>query len=134
MSCPELLEKIMELADREKPGRAGTKGLAQRFRDYLGDDATHGPFIVNQQRSLRTYLDEYVSRGCGDPPPNAPELAERLLPAPAPTSDDAARTARAAGIAAAGVGALYVAYRIVRMIPSLAPPLWPTIPANLAIP
>ena len=30
--------------------------------------------------------------------------------------------------------ALYVTYRIIRMIPSLAPPLWPTIPANAAIP
>ena len=32
-----------------------------------------------------------------------------------------------------GVG-VYAAYRIVRMLPSLFPPLWWTIPANAAIP
>jgi RHS repeat-associated protein len=31
-------------------------------------------------------------------------------------------------------GGAYVLYRCVRMIPSLFPPLWPTIPANAAIP
>jgi len=35
---------------------------------------------------------------------------------------------------AATVGAGYIAYRCARMIPSLFPPLWPTIPANVAIP
>ncbi|MCH7343575.1 hypothetical protein LZ017_09315 [Pelomonas sp. CA6] len=35
---------------------------------------------------------------------------------------------------AAGVGAAYVAYRCIRMLPSLAPPLWWTIPANAAVP
>lgn len=32
------------------------------------------------------------------------------------------------------VGGAYVVYRVVRMIPSLAPPLWWTIPEDLAIP
>ena len=32
------------------------------------------------------------------------------------------------------VGAAYVTYRIIRFIPSLIPALWPTIPANVAIP
>ena len=31
-------------------------------------------------------------------------------------------------------GTAYIVYRCIRMIPSLAPPLWPTIPANAAIP
>lgn len=31
-------------------------------------------------------------------------------------------------------GTAYVVYRCVRMVPSLFPPLWPTIPANAAIP
>ena len=38
----------------------------------------------------------------------------------------------AVGAAAAGTG--YLIYRSIRMIPSLAPPLWWTIPANLATP
>jgi hypothetical protein len=36
--------------------------------------------------------------------------------------------------AAVSVGAGYVAYCCLRMLPSLFPPLWPTIPANLAVP
>jgi hypothetical protein len=38
-----------------------------------------------------------------------------------------------AGIAAGG-GTIYIAYRIIRILPSLAPPLWPTLPANLTLP
>jgi len=38
----------------------------------------------------------------------------------------------AAGAAAIGTG--YIIYRIIRFLPSLAPPLWPTIPANAIIP
>ncbi len=38
------------------------------------------------------------------------------------------------GEGAAAVGAGYLIYRGVRMLPSLAPPLWWTIPENLAIP
>ncbi|HYJ85634.1 MAG TPA: RHS repeat-associated core domain-containing protein, partial [Pyrinomonadaceae bacterium] len=41
---------------------------------------------------------------------------------------------KVAGGVVAGVGAGYLIYRGLRMIPSLFPPLWPTIPANLAIP
>jgi hypothetical protein len=36
--------------------------------------------------------------------------------------------------AAATAGAGYIAYRCIRMLPSLAPPLWWTIPANAATP
>ncbi len=38
------------------------------------------------------------------------------------------------GKAAAGVGATYLIYRGMRMVPSLFPPLWPTIPANAVAP
>ncbi|SHJ09847.1 RHS repeat-associated core domain-containing protein [Clostridium amylolyticum] len=34
----------------------------------------------------------------------------------------------------AGVGGTYIAYRVVRMLPSLLPPLWWTIPENAVIP
>jgi len=39
----------------------------------------------------------------------------------------------AGAVAATMVGG-YLVYRCVRMLPSLLPPLWPTIPANLALP
>lgn len=132
MSCKELLDKINELSDREKSGRMGTKGLKQRFRDYKGDDATHGPFIFDQQRSLRTYIDEYTSRGCGDPPGNAVELAERALPAPAAEPEREGITGKDVAVVGGGIAAGYVVYRVVRFLPSLL--AWPTIPANLAIP
>jgi len=130
MSCAELLDKINELTDTEKVGRMGTKGLIQRFRDYLGDDATHGPNILDQQRSLRTYVNEYISRGCGDPPSNAVEIMGRPLPA----SNLDGNTAKNAAVIGGGLGLGYLAYRTIRMLPSLLPPLWPTIPENLAIP
>lgn len=43
-------------------------------------------------------------------------------------------TIKKAAAGAAVVGTGYIIYRVVRFLPSLAPPLWPTIPANLAIP
>lgn len=36
--------------------------------------------------------------------------------------------------AAVGVGVSYLAYRGIRMLPSLMPPLWGTIPANVVMP
>jgi len=131
MSCTELLDKINELTDTEKVGRAGPKGLIQRFRDYLGDDPNHGlKNILEQQSSLRTYMDEYISRGCGDPPSNAVEIMGRPLPA----SNLDGNTAKNAAVIGGGLGLGYLAYRTIRMLPSLLPPLWPTIPENLAIP
>lgn len=138
MECPELLDTINRLTNTEKRGRNGTKGLLQRFRDYLGDDDTHGTQLQDQQRSLRTYLDEYDNKGCGDPPSGAVELASRDLPSPtSPSSMDPYSMKKAATLTggALGLGGLgYGAYRLIRFLPSLAPPLWWSIPENLAIP
>jgi hypothetical protein len=60
--------------------------------------------------------------GCGGPPPP---------PVPAETCGDACKTT--ATVVVAG-GTAYIVYRCLRMAPSLLPPLWGTIPANLAIP
>jgi hypothetical protein len=133
MDCGELAAKIGELMNRERPGRDGTKGLLQRFRDYLGDDPTHGPHIEDQQASLRSYLDEYDAKGCGDPPAGAKELADRPLPV-VPSGGSDGDTARSAAEAGGAVALGYLAYRVLRMLPSLAPPLWWTIPENAAIP
>ena len=134
-TCTQLLEKINELMDKEKVGRSGTKGLIQRFRDYKGDDIGHGVAIRNQQRTLSEYLDAYKENGCGDPPSGAQELVDRPVPTPqltqSPTASKNAKTAlEVGGVVTAG----YITYRVVRMIPSLFPPLWWTIPENLAIP
>ena len=133
MDCPELLDSINRLTDTEKRGRNGTKGLVQRFRDYLGDDATHGPQLQDQQRSLRTYLDEYDKKGCGDPPSGSVAMASQPLPSPTPSTVDPS-TAKAVVATGGAVGLGYGIYRAIRFLPSLAPPLWWTIPENLAIP
>jgi RHS repeat-associated protein len=56
------------------------------------------------------------------PPPTTPPLV---------TPTDLAKGAAATG---AVVGTGYIIYRVIRMLPSLFPPLWETIPANLVIP
>ncbi len=60
--------------------------------------------------------------GCGGPPPP---------PAPAETCGDACQ--KTATVVVVG-GTAYVVYRCLRMLPSLLPPLWPTIPANVVVP
>lgn len=68
------------------------------------------------------------------PPPPPPEYCPVRIPNP---SDDPYRNNRCAPgtvEAAVGIGVGYVIYRCIRMIPSLFPPLWPTIPANAVIP
>lgn len=58
------------------------------------------------------------------------------VPAPAPGREGVTGgdIAKGAAVAGAGIGIGYLIYRGVRMVPSLVPPLWPTIPANLALP
>ncbi len=53
-------------------------------------------------------------------------------PVPAPMCDDDCRDTVATVVVAGGTA--YVIYRCARMVPSLFPPLWPTIPANLVVP
>jgi hypothetical protein len=45
-----------------------------------------------------------------------------------------AESAKCACLVVGGVGLAYGAYRVCRMVPSLFPPLWWTIPGNLAMP
>lgn len=137
MDCGELAEKIRELIDKEKKGRAGPKGLKQRYRDYQGDDLTHGQAYLDQQRSLQAYLNEFRSKGCGDPPDGALEWSTKPLPAraptPAPSSGSSASSwAQKLAVAGAGATALYVGYRVLRLLPSLFAP--PTLIPNLLIP
>ena len=90
-----------------------------------------------RQQGLKNRLNDFSKSGCGDPPPSAWDWATRDVPsefpvsapAPAPTIDPNA-AAKTGLLLAIGYGA----YRVIRMIPSLFPPLWPTIPANAAIP
>jgi RHS repeat-associated protein len=49
-------------------------------------------------------------------------------------NDECKENAKKAATAGAAAASAYIAYRCIRMIPSLFPPLWPTIPANAAAP
>ena len=144
--CSDLLSKIWELVFRNKRefGNGGTHGLFHRFPEQIngrsgpGTDGwrTHDETIRNQQRGLGKRNNQYRDQGCGDPPAWAIEWAAKPAPTPAEWKDPAQTTnaLKAAG-ATVGIGvAAYVAYRVIRMIPSLFPPLWPTIPVNAAVP
>lgn len=134
MNCSELGNKIKELIDTEKRGRCGPKGLIQRFRDYRGDDLTHGPQYTGQQSALRSYLDEFSDKGCGPPPPGAFEWVEKALPSPRTEEGAPGDVAKSVAVGAGVATIAYGVYRVLRFLPSLFPALWPTIPGNLAIP
>lgn len=145
--CEALRRVIEALVNRDKRqhGGGGTHGLVHRFREQInganGPGTTiwqnHERAITNQQRGLRQRLQEYQRNRCGPPPPGAWGWATRPVPQPsewvAPSSGTSDAVKYAAGGAAA-VGAGYLLYRGIRMLPSLLPPLWWTIPGNAAIP
>ncbi|MEM1033585.1 MAG: hypothetical protein AAGN82_24835 [Myxococcota bacterium] len=145
--CRELLQEIHDFISRERGIFGGTKGLQQRFAEQTARGASgpgtrswinHENAIRNQQRGLRDRLEEYERRGCGPPPPGAWSWATRPVPSAAAWEENNLEGGHNPALyvagAAATVGAGYVIYRGVRMLPSLLPPLWWTIPANAAIP
>ena len=85
------------------------------------------------QRGLRNRLSSWDSNNCGPPPGDAWKWASEPVPEADPRPD-AGAAAKKVATAGAAVGAGYIIYRVIRMIPSLFPPLWETIPANAAIP
>ncbi len=121
----------------------------------------HEQQIKDQQKGLRERLRNYDSKGCGPPPPPAWKWATEPVPKPVewkgpanqlkrtpirtkyteeqnpvrtvetePVKEKAKNAAKAAAV----VGAGYVAYRVLRFLPSLTPPLWWSIPANVVVP
>lgn len=97
------------------------------------------PFAANPTQTLSVWgpSDGLYFYRCNRPRRRQPERRRVPIPSPIPatrprtvpqiTGEDVAKVA-------AGVGIGYIIYRGIRMIPSLFPPLWPTIPANAAIP
>jgi hypothetical protein len=146
--CEALRRLIDDMVNRDKhvQGGGGTHGLVHRFREQINGAngpgtrgwTTHDTAIRNQQRGLRSRLQEYINNRCGPPPPGAWNWATRPAPTPSEWRDPNAITggdvARVGGTAIVGAGVAYGIYRGVRMLPSLAPPLWWTLPGNLAIP
>jgi hypothetical protein len=147
--CDELLQQILEFM----------QNIQKRYWDLKNDignlpltkpaqpDPRYGDRSIEgeqhqyngRQQGLRNRLNDFSTEGCGDPPRDAWDWATRPVPEadPKPVATppvDAKRVAEAAAGTGAAVGAGYVIYRIIRMIPSLFPPLWPTIPENAVIP
>jgi len=158
--CTCLLERIEQLAFAPtKEAGGGTQGLQQRFAQQVAKGAqgpgtpswvNHEKAIKEQKKALEDHLEEHRRQGCGGGSGVVITEARALVGRPLPTeaeweannppvvpfeTDDTGLSAgEVAAGAAVGVGVLYVAYRVVRMIPSLHPALWGTIPANLATP
>ncbi len=118
----------------------------------------HQQQFRNKQTNLRRRLQQWDTNFCGGPgyvPEDAWQWATAPAPRPVISSGPARRIPIRAGsdqveyerprdgseittsdvvkVAGAAAGA-YVAYRVIRFLPSLLPPLWWTAPANAALP
>ncbi|WP_163836819.1 RHS repeat protein [Spartinivicinus ruber] len=105
---PDLQNNPQNLPERIGPGEK----LSQTVRG-------HRTLINHNYTLLRKYEQRYHEE-CEDDDDD-------------PTGDSC-DTGCAAAKTAATIGAGYVAYRCIRLIPSLLPPLWPTLPANAIAP
>lgn len=131
----------------------GLQGLAARWTEAAinrggwtaAENATHAKAYREQASGLKRQIrawdrNQCDGKGGGGLPQIAREYAtqEPVLGSGTlvPTVSAITATDVAVGTAgvAAGVGAGYLIYRGIRMIPSLFPPLWWTIPNNLAFP
>jgi RHS repeat-associated protein len=91
---------------------------------------------IAQKQSNLANIEARYNRDCSGGPPLPPVSSSVMAPVPMPSAGpvstvnplEAARNGIVAG------GAVYVTYRVIRFLPSLFPPLWPTAPANALIP
>ena len=105
--CQALLDLMEFLENLSKQGGVDQLAIAQQLIE------------LNQE-----YNDNCPDGGNEDTDP------PKRVPSPSKTKELVCKSI-GAGLATAGI---YCAYRCVRMIPSLFPPLWPTIPINIAVP
>ena len=78
-----------------------------------------------QQRNKNTQKDKKCAKKYGFEPEPSKDLSCKT---------SGLSTTDAALATGATIGAGYVIYRVIRFIPSLAPPLWWSIPANVVTP
>ncbi len=76
------------------------------------------------------FLSEKIATGCCEDDTTVPTIDLAPVPERIPKVD--LKDTLVYGGAAVGIG--YIAYRVLRLLPSFFPPLWLTIPANLCIP
>jgi hypothetical protein len=151
--CECLSDAIDALLNANNPHGTGEKGLKQHVAEQVAKGAAspgtdvwnrHQTVIRDQKANLRDHLREHKERGCGGPPSGGspvPSDAWRWATSPLPTAADwgannpvayEGLTGSPVGDAAVGVGAGYLLYRGLRLLPSLLFP--PSFIPNLAIP
>lgn len=146
--CKSLLEEIIQFLNKikqryyelieDKRGLQWDHWSVGDAHPEYGSVEGHQQQYRNWQQGLRKRLNDWNTNNCGDGlPGDAWEWASRPAPNPAPRARPVDNTNEnlktGAKVVGAGLG-LYLLYRGVRMLPSLLPPLWWTIPANAAIP
>lgn len=123
--CKALRNKIKnfqeQLDERWKELGLNRKGLLERVGpgEALADSMRGHRTLINIRDSEMRKWEKKYSDDCEDDDPPQEQSCD---------------TGCAVAATAGTMGAGYIAYRCLRMLPSFAPPLWPTIPANLAIP
>lgn len=130
------------------PGAVYPPNTIIKGRDQSGKDVfkAHDDKIESNKNEITNRMGQYRNKNCPDPPDdpglkNATDVANSENPTKADwerkngmTAEEWLRQHPEAVRATAALAIGYVVYRILRFLPSLAPPLWPTIPENIAIP
>jgi RHS repeat-associated protein len=139
--CDELLWLIAdltaELDDRWNAMDRDPKDLYRTRRTGKDSWEGHQDKYYDVQEDLNEAIDEYENGPCGKKCPKVPDASKKWKDKEAPEKPARYRngdTAKKIGIGVGALGTAYVAYRVIRFIPSLYPPLWWTIPANAATP
>jgi RHS repeat-associated protein len=134
--CEELrkyIEKLYRIfiakEDQYDPEEDGSGMIPKRGGGFHAPGIHYQNLIFLQLKLLKALKQwDDTCGGRNNPPPVCdPERVKQPIPAPVfrkPT------VAEATGAAAAA----YILYRVLRFLPSLYPPLWWTIPENLALP
>lgn len=113
-------------------GMPGGKSLLTRVVEQIvgqGGDvySKHEEEIEGLRNRLKKLRKNWNDNDCGDPPGGVGEWILGTNPKLVRAAHDAYQAGRV-------LATSYALYRIIRLLPSLLPPLWPTLPANVAIP
>jgi hypothetical protein len=86
------------------------------------------------QQELKDKIDEYKNGGCEEETGELPQEVEDLANTSAPNKPFRYRQGDMAITVGGSAVVLYGLYRGIRLLPSLLPPFWWTIPVNLVTP
>ena len=120
--------RLLGLRDQYDPLEDGGGTIPKRGGGFHAPGIQYDNLVLLQIKLLKALKQWDDNCGGHNPPPVCdPERVKRPIPKPVFRTPPVAQVAEAAAAA-------YVAYRIIRFVPSLIPALWWTIPENLAIP